>query len=110
MSFVNVTPHALKIRREDGTFLDIPASGTVARVAASAVVVNVIDGVPVRKTTFGSLVDLPESQPGVVYIGSLLVAKAAVREGRSDVVSPGQLLRDEAGQPIGADGLSSPEE
>lgn len=104
--YINITPHELKIRRKDGSFMVVPTSGVVTRVAAKADVVDIVDGVELRATTFGDLVDLPEPKEGVIYIASLLVAQAAVKVGRRDVVSPGPLLRGEDGNPLGADGLA----
>ncbi len=105
--FINVTPHALSIKRKDGSFATIEPSGTVARCKAESEVVAVIDGVEISKTRFGAVEDLPEPQDGIIFIASLLVAQAASRAGRDDVVSPGSLIRDEKGNPVGANGLST---
>ena len=42
--FVNLTPHALNVRKADGTFLELPPSGTVARRSVERVVVGEVDG------------------------------------------------------------------
>lgn len=101
---VNLTPHNLTIHNGEGESTTIAPSGIVARVAATKSQTGCIDGIPMFKTSFGEIQDLPETQEGVIYITSLLVAQAAKR---ADVFSPGELLRDEAGQPIGCLGLAS---
>jgi len=73
VSFVNITPHSLSVKRVDGTFLEVPPSGTVARVATSPEVVAEVDGVVITCTTFGEVHGLPEPKEGVFFIGSLLV-------------------------------------
>jgi hypothetical protein len=85
-----------------------PPSGTVARVATSPEVVAEVDGVAITSTTFGEVYDLPEPQEGTIFVGSLLVAQAAVKAGRTDVLAPGAIIRDEEGRPVGCDGLSLP--
>ena len=104
MKLINLTPHTITIHNGEGETTQIAPSGIVARVAAEKKETGCIDGIPVFKTAFGEIQDLPEAKEGVIYITSLLVAQAAKR---ADVFSPGELLRDEAGQPIGCLGLAS---
>jgi hypothetical protein len=80
MTFVNVTPHV--VRLNDGT--EFPPSGSVARV--SSTYTEFVDNV--AGIEFGAVVGLPEPVAGVVYVASALVAGAAQKAGRSDVVSP----------------------
>lgn len=103
MSVVNLTPHVLSLQREDGTFITVPASGTVARCEEQRVKVGAVAGLAIYETSYGNVTGLPDPQPGTVYVVSALVAKAA---GREDVLAPGQALRDEAGVVVGAIGLS----
>lgn len=104
MKLINLTPHKLTVNNGEGEVTEIAPSGIVARVAATKNETGCIDGIPVFKTTFGEIQDLPEAQEGVIYVASLLVAQAAKR---ADVFSPGELLRNEQGQPIGCLGLAS---
>ena len=104
--FVNLTPHALNVRKADGTFLELPPSGTVARRSVERVVVGEIDGVTVYATKFGELEGLPEPSDGTVYIVSALAAQAC--GDRDDVLVPGEAIRDEAGRIIGCNGLCRP--
>ena len=104
MNFVNLTPHTLNIIRQNGSVLDIPASGQVARCSQSAETVFVQDDIEVTRQTFGKVIGLPEEQDGVLFIVSRLVAAACPE--RRDVLIPGPLVRGEDGQPIGCKGLS----
>lgn len=101
----NLTPHHITLFGENGA-VNIPPSGQVARLAVTRETLApiVIDGVvlPVSRPTFGEIVGLPEPEAGVLYVVSALVAEQAKRQ---DVVSVGELLRDESGRVIGGSGL-----
>lgn len=103
MNFINMTPHALNIIQEDGSVYTLPASGQVARVDVNRKVAYVMDGIEIYETVWGDVIGLPERQHDTAYIVSALVAQAAKR---SDVYSPGELVRNEAGQVIGCRGLT----
>lgn len=108
---INVTPHSITILAADRTvLLTLPPSGQVARCAVTRAPVGAIEvagvTIPVSSTTFGALEGLPDPQEGVVYICSLVAHQAAVAAGRTDTVSPGELVRGEGGQPLGCLGLS----
>jgi len=107
MKLVNVTPHTINIHANNKVTTIAP-SGTVARVAATSEIVQTISDIPIKSTKFGALENLPEPIEGTLFIASMLVASSAVALGRSDVVSPGSLIRDDKGQPIGCDGLNLP--
>jgi hypothetical protein len=106
--FTNLTPHALNVRKADGTFLELPPSGTVARRSVERVVVGEIDGITVYASKFGPLVGLPEPTDGTVYIVSALAAQACAD--RHDVLVPGEAIRDEAGRIVGCNGFTRAEE
>ena len=101
--FTNLTPHTLNVRKADGTFLELPPSGTVARRSVERVVVGEVDGITVYATKFGHLEGLPEPDEDAIYIVSALAAQACA--GRTDVLVPGEAIRDEAGRVIGCNGL-----
>jgi len=106
---VNLTPHPLSLRQADGSTLDLPPSGTIARVTSSDQVVGQIEGLPLHRMVLGQEIQgLPPPQEGTYYIVSLLAAQAAKAQGRGDVLAPGPAIRDEQGRVIGADGLSIP--
>jgi len=105
MKIINLTPHPLTLVGENGTVI-VPKGDQVARLAVTrtALPAIVIDGISlaVNIPTMGDIDGLPNPQDGVIYVTSALVADAARR---TDVYSPGDLLRDTAGNIIGAKGL-----
>lgn len=108
MNIVNLTPHALTLVTPSGA-VTIPPSGTVARVAEEVVPAGTISiegaEIPLVVKRFGEVVGLPEPEPGVLYIVSALVFTAAVAAGRTDVACPGEPVRNDAGQVVGARSL-----
>jgi hypothetical protein len=86
---VNLTPHAIVIRVGE-TDLTLPPSGQVARVAVR----QVADGsllteageIPLYRSEYGAVENLPAPEAGVVYVVSGLVAGRCVE--RSDVWGP----------------------
>lgn len=104
MRIVNCTPHELKLVRPDGSPVTLPKpSGPVARVASTSTVVGEVDGVPLFRASFGAVENLPAEEAGVVLVVSALVRAACPT--RSDLASPGELVRDAGGNVIGARGL-----
>ena len=102
MNFVNLTPHAIVVRLQDGTDLTFPPSGKVARVDEEpAHNLGDVDGIKIlSRTSFWEVVDLPEPVEGVAYIVSGLVAGQVYRP---DVFSPATgpkdgALRNDKGQ------------
>ena len=100
MKFVNLTPHTIN---EVETGRSFEPSGEVARVAVAMEPAGEIDDVPVFIARYGEVENLPAPTEGIVYIVSGLVLAAI--NGRSDVVAPGDLVRDEAGKPVGCRGF-----
>ena len=109
MRLVNLTPHPITLISPDGEQVMVPPSGTVARVAERMESLGeiVVEGVvvPVVKRSFGEVDGVPEPEPGVLYVVSALVAEAAWRVGRSDVVGLADFVRDEQGRVVGARAL-----
>ncbi len=105
VEIVNLTPHEITLVREDGEVMKIPPSGQVARVKVEQEVVNEINGISIVRTKFGDIEGLPEPQDGKIFIVSSLVAQAAAKLGRTDVVapdtSPQGVIRDENGRIVG---------
>ena len=106
MKIVNLTPHGLNIETCRGSgrgVMTVPPSGDVARVASRTVATpRRICGVVVYETVLGEVEGLPGPRDGVVYVVSGMVAAAGPRP---DVFSPGDLLRDAFGSPVGCRGL-----
>jgi len=107
MNIINITPHTLNIHSANGV-VTVEPSGTIARVATTSEEVGSVDGVPIYRTSFGDIEDLPQPKEGIVFVASLIVASRAAALGRKDVVSPGTLIRDDSGKPLGCRGLTQP--
>lgn len=96
---MNMTPHAITFVQEGGNIV-IEPSGTVARVAAKTVQTGeIINGIPVTRTEFGEVEDLPAPEEGTVFIVSSMVAGRV--PDRTDVFIPNESVRDDAGRIIG---------
>ena len=113
LNLVNLTPHALNIHNGDSV-LTLPPSGMIARVASNSALVNsfvtIQNGKPITvnvyNTTYGDITGLPPydvSNNDILYVVSGMVNAAVAN--RHDVCSPGELIRDESGKPIGCRGL-----
>lgn len=92
--FVNLTPHAIKLRLESGDFF-VPASGQVARVAVVSASRGLLEingetaefgSIPVVTNEYGEVEGLPEPKYETVYIVSALVLGRV--SGRRDVYAP----------------------
>ena len=92
--FINLTPHEVNIGD-----LDIPSSGSVARVAVEHHDAGHHAGVPLLVGTYGEVSNLPEPNEGVLYIVSAAVRTAL--PGRRDLASPAHLVRDDEGRIVG---------
>ena len=101
MKILNYTPHAIVETITGTTFAP---SGKVARVAATSTPAGNLAGVPCFSTTFGEVQGLPAPQDGVALIVSGMVLDAC-KSNRFDLVAPGELVRNDAGQPVGCKGF-----
>ena len=84
MRFVNLTPHAIVVRTEEGDTV-FPPSGEVARVSTREVEAPAVGGFPVVTSVFGDVTGIPAVEAGTMYIVSALVGERAAR---ADVVAP----------------------
>lgn len=115
---INLTPHAINIRdKAERLIMVVPPSGTVARVQTTRREVESITlasgdvsvDIPLFRTIYGSITDLPSREYGTCLIVSLMVKQATQGQDwpeRPDLVSPGELVRDTEGNPIGCIGLT----
>jgi hypothetical protein len=109
IKFINLTPHEVVVYDQVGQniVLRIPPSGTVSRVSVRSEIVGEVNGVAIRKTTYGDIVDLPDPQPDTVYIVSTIVLIALQSKGitRTDLLSPDtnpdSVVRDAQGKILG---------
>lgn len=125
---INLTPHDIVVRREDGTDVTVPPSGTVARVVGATRQVRSFGGVPVKVDEPGRVEGLPAPQaplwdgysepppgydptpaPGPVYLvsGMVLSALREAKSTRDDVFAPGTgpadgAIRNERGHIVAA--------
>ncbi len=112
MKLVNLTPHEIYLMPEEGKILSIPSSGTVARceVRREKIGSLSVDGidVPVNKTVFGQVENLPEPEEDIIYIVFSIVAQAVAQSApdRTDVVIVDDAIRNEKGQIIEARALA----
>jgi len=93
-----------------------PAGGCSLRVAQTFEPVGVLDGVALYQARYGAVetVDnatkavlggLPPVVEGTTYVVSGQALEAVKGMGRSDFAAPGELVRNDAGQPVGCKGL-----
>lgn len=98
MNIVNLTPHPVNLPG-----LTIPASGRVARSKEFTCALGSVDGIDIINRWYGETVDLPEPEPDTLFIVSMIVREA--NPDRLDLASPGDPVRDYAGEVIGAKNL-----
>ena len=105
MTIVNCTPHAINIMDSEGKeILTLEPSGICPRCSVERKKVGNINGIPINKSVFGDVYDLPSPQPDTIYIVSRVVAEAARRE---DLYIVDDAVRDENGRIIGCRALAS---
>lgn len=105
MKIKNLTPHTINFVSSEGyPVMDIEPEGTVARVSVKTETVGEIDGIPVTKSVYGEVVNLPEPEEDTIYVVSALVA-GRVPE-REDVFIPSESVRDEKGRIIGCKSIA----
>jgi hypothetical protein len=93
--WVNLTPH--HINMPNGRV--IAPVGHAARCTEESYPVGVVDGCEIIVRRYGEVHNIPEPKPGTYYIVSHM-ARVACPD-RADLVSPGDLTRDEAGRVVG---------
>lgn len=82
---VNTMKHAAQLML-DGEVINLTPSGHVATCTETTVPHGECEGFPAVRQELGELVGLPEPKDGVTYYTNGLVFKAAVAQGRKDVV------------------------
>lgn len=99
VEFINLTPHTVN---EITTGNSYPSKG-IARVEVKETKKCLLNNVPIYYVDYGNVMDLPEPKDLVFYIVSLMVKEALPN--RKDLLSPGELVRNSEGQPIGCKGF-----
>jgi len=106
IELVNLTPHTITVFDNNGNkILEVKPSGTVARVETETEVVGEVNGIPIVKTKFKEVGNIPEPKPDTMYIVSTLVLQA-VGNDRPDLIapdtaSPESVIRDGNGRILG---------
>jgi len=117
MQIINCTPHAVniingeaeldnrtrswKLTAEPRSIQTIPASGICPRCQQTEVEQGIVNGIPLITVEYGEIEGLPEPKPDTLYIVSALVANAGKQIGRTDLLIPARLVRDENGRIVG---------
>ena len=108
MKIRNLTPHAINILNDNNeVIVTIEPSGIIARAAQTKELVEelCVDGmtIPVYKSEFGKVENLPEQEKDTIFVVSALTAQAC--KGRPDVYITDNPVRDEQGRIIGCRSL-----
>lgn len=96
MRLVNLTPHPINLMLDDGTEAVLPSSGLCRIEQKSGERLKEFDkfDVPIfGAPADGDIIGLPEPQPGVFYIVSMIAARAI--KWRDDILYPGTGPADE---------------
>ena len=105
MKIVNLTPHSITFFDAAGNaVLTVEPSGQIARCSVAREKIGDINGIPVNKSKFGEVENLPEPEEGTIYVVSALTAQAV--PDRPDVFIVDDAVRDEQGRIIGARALA----
>ena len=99
MKIINLTPHDVKLFHEGQEHVFLKP-GTIARVTSKSEFSHSVNGLPVHRTIYGEVENIPKPQEGVIYIVALLVAQV-LGNSRVDIVcpdtGPDSAVRDEKG-------------
>tara|TARA_Y100000593_G_C4311522_1_gene338613 strand:+ start:127 stop:504 length:378 start_codon:yes stop_codon:yes gene_type:complete len=107
----NYTPHTLRVHLDGELVLELEPEGKVPRVQQEEPLHAIkAGGVIIESVPIGTkVVDDEEMLQAIARSGGVAIVSAMVAQAtkRLDVVSPGQLIRDDKGRPIGCEGLIS---
>lgn len=103
---VNLTPHKLVIRlgveTENPLTITYPSAG-VARCSVESVPAGDHEAIPLVYARYAEVTGLPDPQEDVLYVVSAVVRLALPH--RTDLASPGGLIRDNEGRVVAAQHL-----
>ena len=111
IKLINLTPHSINVYREGRLVATHPASGDLVRCAVereqvgTIVVAGAREGIKVFGKKTGAVEGLPPETRDTMFLVSGQVREAL--PDRMDLCSPGELIRNDRGQPIGCEGLDS---
>lgn len=105
---INLTPRDLVLADPDtkAEIFTVPASGKQALASTEDTPVGLLHGQPLTEVTYGEVENLPEPQPGVLYIVSAIAAAAA--PDRTDLLLTSRPIRNDAGQIVAVGAFARP--
>lgn len=95
---INLTPHPITLRADDGTETTIQPSGTVARVSMQETDVGCLLGLPVIRREAGAVTGLPTDGTPCIVSSMVLTALSAGTPGVYAPDTGPTAIRDERGQ------------
>ena len=103
MNTINLTPHNIRLVREDGIEKNYPPSGKIARVDIQDQIAGALDGAPIRYGEVAGITGIPERKEDTVFIVSHFVLQNSQRH---DLIAPdtNNAVRDDKGNIIGVRG------
>ncbi len=101
---INLTRYAVNIKKPDGDILVIPPSGKTISIETSTECIGEVNGVPLYENKFVKASELPEEEPGTIYIVPAVVIR--MLPDRKDLFVPCKIYRDVHGLPMYCLGLS----
>lgn len=107
-NLINCTEHRINVKLASGEFMTLEPSGHVVRVDVTRREVLRHGDLVFHRSIPGEVTGMPtaEERDGKFIVVSLAARMALKEQGIiSGICSPGKLIRNEAGQPIGCDGL-----
>ena len=84
---LNLTPHSINFQNKAGAIVEIPASGTVARLPMKSVVLDSGFDFEVRTTEYGDVEGIPAVGEGPFIVSALVLGKLGV-EYRGQAFAP----------------------
>lgn len=86
MDIVNLTPHDITVvDNNNRVLMNIPTTDLVARLKTSPVVVGKVNGIPLVKHQCISFINLPDPDPGTMFLVSSLIQQFSSRK---DLIAP----------------------
>ncbi|MFC0903824.1 hypothetical protein ACFHWD_03850 [Clostridium sp. MT-14] len=89
---------------QDSTNCDLAISPDIFGDSSRGQCPNITVQIPINRTVFGDIENLPEPQPDTIFVVSSIVAQAA--QNRDDLFIPDDTVRDENGRIIGCRALA----
>ncbi|MCP4665230.1 MAG: hypothetical protein GY849_02600 [Deltaproteobacteria bacterium] len=106
MNLINLTPHPINVVDKQGeNILSLPKCEVAPRLKQTSKVIGNINNIPITKTFFGEVENLPEKKEETFLIVSRLIMIACTD--RDDLVVPNEIVRNKEGQIIACKSLAN---